>query len=177
MKNIYLAAPDIKYKKSFKDYVLAYQKSDNEFYFSIYKKALENFQEYLAELHNYSIGNNLPRGEVQTSTFWLINEMEVVGIVRIRHQDIGCDGNIGYDISPNKRNQGYGFEILKLALEKAIQLDLKEVFLTCNVENAASKKIIEKNGGKLLGTVFDVEENEQLYKYCITLVTERPFQI
>lgn len=41
MKNLYLAAPDLKYKKSFEDYVLAYQKSDNEFYFSIYKKALE----------------------------------------------------------------------------------------------------------------------------------------
>jgi predicted acetyltransferase len=47
MENLYLAAPDVKYKKSFEDYVLAYQKSGNEFYFSIYKKALENFQDYL----------------------------------------------------------------------------------------------------------------------------------
>ncbi len=172
MKNLYLAAPDIKYKKSFEDYVLAYQKSDNEFYFSIYKKALENFPDYLNELHSYSIGIDLPQGEVKTSTYWLINETEVLGVVRIRHQDVGCDGNIGYDISPNNRNQGYGFEILNLALEKAEQIGLNEVYLTCNIENSASRKIIEKNGGKLLGTVFDTEENEHLYKYCITLVSE-----
>ncbi len=172
MENLYLAAPDVKYKKSFEDYVLAYQKSGNEFYFSIYKKALENFQDYLKELHSYSIGIDLPPGEVKTSTYWLIHETKVIGVVRIRHQDVGCDGNIGYDISPNNRNQGYGFEILKLALEKAVQIGLNEVFLTCSTENSASRKIIEKNGGKLLGTVFDTEENEYLYKYCISFVSD-----
>lgn len=38
-----------------------------------------------------------------------------------------------------------------------------------NIDNIASKKIIEKNNGKLLGTIFDEEENEHLYRYVITL--------
>ncbi len=53
-----------------------------------------------------------------------------------------------------------------------MQIGLNEVFLTCNIDNSASRKIIEKNGGKLLRTVFDTEENEYLYKYCITLISE-----
>lgn len=64
---------------------------------------------------------------------------------------------------------GYGFQILKLALEKAIKIGLEEIILLCNVDNTASKRIIEKNNGKLLGTTFDKDENEFLYKYSISL--------
>jgi predicted acetyltransferase len=39
--------------------------------------------------------------------------------------------------------------------------------VTCNIDNIFSKKIIERNNGKLLGTIFDEEENENLYKYSI----------
>ena len=158
MKDIFLVEPDKEYQKSFERYALAYRKINDEHYFNKYKKALENFQDYL---------NDLPHGEVVTSTFWLIDKEEVVGVVRIRHQEVECAGHIGYDISPDYRNRGYGFQILKLALEKAISIGLDEVILTCNVENVASKKVIEKNNGKLLGTVFDEEENEYMYKYSI----------
>jgi len=40
--------------------------------------------------------------------------------------------------------------------------------VTCYVDNEFSKKIIEKNGGKLLGIIFNEEENENLYKYSIS---------
>ncbi len=43
--------------------------------------------------------------------------------------------------------------------------------VTCNIDNIASRKIIEKNNGKLMETIFDEEENEDLYKYSITLAT------
>ena len=169
MKDLFLVKPNIKYQKSFVNYALTYKKINDEHYFNKYKKALENFQDYLNDLHNYSKGNDLPQGEVITSTFWLIDKKQVVGVVRIRHQEVECAGHIGYDISPDCRNRGYGFQILKLALEKAMKIGIKEVFLTCNIENTASKKIIEKNNGKLLGTIFDEEEDEYLYKYSITL--------
>ncbi|WP_291578764.1 GNAT family N-acetyltransferase [Clostridium sp. UBA6640] len=171
MKNLFLVEPNKKYQKSFENYALTYRKISNEHYFNKYKKALENFQDYLNNLHNYSKGNDLPEGEVITSTFWLIDTKEVVGVVRIRHQEVECAGHIGYDISPDYRNRGYGFQILKLALEKAIEIGISEVILTCNIDNTASKKIIEKNNGKLLGTIFDEEEKEYLYKYSITLTT------
>jgi predicted acetyltransferase len=52
-----------------------------------------------------------------------------------------------------------------------MEIGLEEVILTCNIDNIASKKIIEKNNGKLLGTIFDEEENEYLYKFSIILTT------
>ena len=69
-------------------------------------------------------------------------------------------GHIGYDISANCRNRVYGYYILKLASKEAIAI--VDVILTCNIHNIASKKVIEKNKGKLLQTIFDEEENRIL---------------
>lgn len=169
MKDLFLVEPNKEYEKSFENYVLAYRKINDEHYYNKYRKALENFQDYLNYLYDCSKGRKLSQGEIATSSFWLIDKKEVVGVVRIRHQDVECAGHIGYDISPDYRNRGYGFQILKLALEKTINIGIEEVILTCNINNSASKKIIEKNGGKFLGTVYDEEESETLYKYSITM--------
>ena len=39
--------------------------------------------------------------------------------------------------------------------------------------NEYSRKIIEKNNGKLLGTIFDEEESENLYKYSISTCNDK----
>lgn len=119
MIDLFLTEPNEKYKRSFENYTLAYKKINDEQYFNKYKKALDNFYEYLNDLKDYSEGKNLPQGYVVTSTFWLIAREEVVGVVRIRHQEVDTAGHIGYDMSPDYRNKGYGFEILKLALNEA----------------------------------------------------------
>jgi len=168
MKDVFLIEPNKEYQKSFENYVLAYIKINDEHYLNKYKKALVNFQSYLNDIYNYSKGYDLPQGEVITSTFWLIDKKEVVGVVRIRHEEVGTAGHIGYDISPDFRNKGYGNVILKHALEKVEEIGIKEIVLTCNIDNIASKKIIENNHGKLISTIYDEEENEYLYKYIIS---------
>ncbi|ERJ11305.1 GNAT family N-acetyltransferase [Haloplasma contractile] len=168
MSELFLTEPSLKFQESMKTYALAYKKINDQHYFNKYIKALDHFQEYLNDLYNLSEGINLLKGDVTTSTYWMISKKEVVGVVRIRHQDVDCAGHIGYDISPTYRNKGYGYQILKLALKKSIEVGIDEVILTCNINNTVSKKIIEKNNGKLLGTIFDEEENDYLYKYCIS---------
>ena len=171
MKNSFLVEPDKAYKKSFENYVLEYKKINDNFYYYKYKKALENFDEYLKDLYNYSKGIDLLKGEVQTSTFWLIDNEEVVGVVRIRHQEVECAGHIGYDISPAYRNKGYGTNILKLALERAAKIGIKRAIVNCNIDNIPSKKIIEKNNGELLGIIFDEEESVSLYEYSVPTIS------
>jgi len=173
MKDLFLSMPSKEYKKSFEDYVIAYKNADDNYYFTKYKKGMENFNEYVDDLYKYSKGIDLPKGWVITSTFWLIDNNEVVGVVRVRHQDVGTDGHIGYDISPDYRKKGYGTQILKLALVEAEKIGIKEVMVTCNIDNEFSRKIIEKNNGKLLGTIFDEEENENLYKYSISTSNDK----
>ncbi|MBI4992648.1 MAG: GNAT family N-acetyltransferase [Candidatus Magasanikbacteria bacterium] len=109
--------------------------------------------EYIKKSRYYERGVNLPKGIVPTSTFWLIDKGVFIGRVGLRHKLNkklrGFGGHIGYAIRPSKRNQGYGSEILRLALQKAKQLGLKKVMVTCDDTNIASQKIIEKNNGKL----------------------------
>lgn len=169
MNNLLLVEPRREYQKSFENYILAYERKNDTHYLNIYKRGLEDFHGYLNDLNNLYKGIEIPQGWVRTSTFWLIDNDEVVGVVRVRHQDVSTAGHIGYDISPCYRNKGYGTQILKLALVEAEKIGIKEVIVTCNIDNIASKKIIEKNNGKLLGTIFDEEENETLYKYSITV--------
>lgn len=167
MTDLFLHKPDIKYKNGFEKYVIAYKEAGENYYFNMYKQALENFDEYLKYLDNWLKGINLKDGFVNTSTFWLIDNNEVVGVTRVRHEEVECAGHIGYDIAPIYRTKGYGTKILELALKEAEKIGIKDVIVTCSIENTASRKIIEKNKGQLLGTVFDEEENENLYKYLI----------
>ncbi len=167
MKNSFLAEPCREYKNSFENYVLAYKRAKDNYYYDKYKKALEDFDEYLEELDNYSKGTGRTLEDVATTTLWLIEDNEVVGVVRIRHWEVECAGHIGYDISPEYRNRGYGTRILKLALRRAAKLGIDNAIVNCRIDNTASKKIIESNNGILLGIIYDETEKEYLYKYSI----------
>lgn len=106
---------------------------------------------YVQQCENYSQGKNLPEGKVPATTYWLIDEKELVGVVNIRHEltdhlrKIG--GHIGYAIRPSARKRGYGTRILELALLKAKQIGITKALVTCDESNIGSQKIIEKNGG------------------------------
>ena len=60
-------------------------------------------------------------------------------------------GHIGYEIRPSARRRGYGTLILKLALERARELGISPVLVTCDVDNLGSRGVIEANGGELEG--------------------------
>lgn len=167
MDKIFLSEPQKEYQTSFQAYAKAYERINDNDYYNKYKPALKNFEEFLISLHDCSLGNNLSPGDIAATSFWLIAQNEVVGVVRIRHEEDPTAGHIGYDISPDFRNKGYGNMILTLALEKAKAFKLNEVVITCNTENTVSKKIIENHGGKFLGIIYDEEEDEHLYKYVI----------
>jgi len=167
MNKLLLVEPSKEYQNSFEKYVTAYKSFNDKYYYDMYKKALVNFDEYINKLNKFSKGINLPLGLVIISTFWLIDNGEIVGVTRVRHQGVETAGNIDYDISPLYRNRGYGTKILNLILEKAKEIGLNDVVLLCTLNNIASKKIIEKNNGKFLEVVFDAEDNKELYKYRI----------
>ena len=166
-KKLLLIEPNKNYQDSFKKYAKAYKDIKNKHYYDIYKKGLDDFDKYVNELKRLSKEENLHLGFVTTSTFWLIDNDEIVGVTRIRHKEKAADGNIRYDISPIYRNKGYGTKILKFALEKAKEIGLKDVIVTCALNNIVSKKVIEKNNGNLLEIIYDSDDNQELYKYKI----------
>ncbi len=61
-------------------------------------------------------------------------------------------GHIGYSILPAFAGHGYASAALAAMLRVAHAAGLPEVVITCDETNAASRRIIEKNGGRLVET-------------------------
>lgn len=86
------------------------------------------------------------------------------------------NGNIGYEIEENFRGNNFSFKACKLVLQVAKTHGMKEIFLTCDENNIASYKTIEKLGGKLIETTkppktyFAYRENmkkQRIYKLIL----------
>jgi predicted acetyltransferase len=85
--------------------------------------------------------------------YWLVNGNKFIG--RIKYRPIlnealkSHGGNIGYKVRPSERGKGYASQMLNEVIKKAKSDGLNEVFMTCDSDNIASIKIIEKSGGVL----------------------------
>lgn len=61
-------------------------------------------------------------------------------------------GHIGYSVVPWKRRLGHATSALGQMLDEAVQEGLPYVILTTDLDNVASQRVIEANGGALLGS-------------------------
>jgi predicted acetyltransferase len=133
---------------------------------------LSDFSALLKKLDDCSRGVGIPDGFVAHSTFWLVRDgKEVVGVSSLRHaltpKLLREGGNIGYGIRPSARGQGLGIEILRLTLDQAMAIGLKEAFITCDKANVASARVILRNGGILDSEIFLEERGVFLQRYWI----------
>lgn len=160
-----LIKPKIELKDKFYEVIEDYKREQEWHYYYKYDKALEDYDGYLTDLEKNSKGIDLAEGDVPTTLYWLVDEgeTEIRGIIRIRHKAVPIHGNIGYDVPPKMRFKGYGREILKLGVLKAKEMGITEVRVTCAANNEGSKRIIEANGGELLGTAMDNSERFNQY--------------
>ena len=60
-------------------------------------------------------------------------------------------GHVGYAVVPWKRGKGYATLALKQLLERVREEGLAYIELTSDVDNPASHKVIEANGGAIVG--------------------------
>ncbi len=60
-------------------------------------------------------------------------------------------GHVGYAVVPWKRNRGYATQALRLVLAEAAAEGLPYVLITTDLDNVASQRVIERNGGTLVG--------------------------
>lgn len=170
----FLVEPSLDYKESFLNMVMDYLRQKEDTYTDLYKPALANFNKYVKKLLHHARGINLPDGEVSYSTYWLTDRYgKIYGNVRIRHYSLHVYGNIGYDIRPSARRQGYGTILLRLALEKARELNLKRIKIACDQRNKASIRVIEKNGGIFIERVYDRRTRLFVNRYYIDIINKK----
>lgn len=105
----------------------------------------EKFDRYRQE-------RDLRPDRVGEDKYWLVDEetARFLGEVAVRHRLNDAlrqrGGHIGYGVRCSEWNRGYGTLLLSLALEKAKERRISPVLVTCNDDNLASARVIEKNG-------------------------------
>jgi predicted acetyltransferase len=103
-------------------------------------------------------------GPLPTSTFVLHDTGEEVGFIQIRHRPsrgVGvppaCASHVYYEVREDRRGRGYGSKLLELGKTEAQRLGFESIIVGCFATNPASKKVIKKNGGVLIGVNIDAD--------------------
>ena len=127
---------------------------ENAFKNPVKKMSYDEFKLWLVQQDAWSRNENLPNGYVGQTCFWLMVDDVPVAFGKIRHALTPSSrmqgGNIGYAVSSEYRGMGYGTKILNLLLQKAEEMNIQEKLLSVEKFNLASKRVIEKNGGRLV---------------------------
>ena len=147
---------------------------ENELHGSALFDKIYVFDDWLALLKNNSDEKTVNPDWVVSTTYFAIRKYDskIIGMIDIRHtlnellENYG--GHIGYGVRPSERNKGYATQMLKLALEYCVQINLKTVMLACYKGNVASRKTIEKCGG-ILGKEFLYTDGKIVQVFWITL--------
>ncbi len=170
-----LVNPSMTYEQSFCEALKEFDERGTKGFWN-HRGPIADVRAYIMRTLQNSEGKDLPDGAVPSSTFWLIDDGVFVAHVNIRHilndalKQVG--GHIGYAVRPSRQKMGYGSHILALALPKAQALGIRRALVTCSPDNAASRKIIEKNGGKFHAQV--EVKGEPVLQFWIDLSTIPP---
>lgn len=111
----------------------------------------DDFSKWLELTASRRSGKNVAPGWVPSTFELAIVENQIAGRLSVRHalNDflLNQGGHIGYGVLPTFRGRGVGKRLLQRGLEVAAALGIQQVLVTCDDDNAASRRIIEGAGG------------------------------
>lgn len=170
--NLQLVAPSTTYRDSFLKGLRAFQAEGLPWWLGPdVDLALQDFDTYVAGKLAEATQPTPPR--VPKTHLWAVSDAQFVGRIAIHHtlndalRTVG--GHIGYDTVPSFRGRGVATEMLRQALPVARALGVTDVLITCDDDNAASIRVIERNGGVLQQTRAVAPSNTLKRFYGITL--------
>jgi predicted acetyltransferase len=93
------------------------------------------------------------RWGVPVTERWFVDGTTYLGTVIIRHHLTPVlereGGHIGYHVVPGHRRRGHATQMLAEAVVVCQRLGLRQVLVTCPLDNLGSRRVIEANGGAL----------------------------
>lgn len=130
-----------------------------------------DFEALLLRLADLANGRNVPPGYVPSSTFWLVQGEELVGVSNLRHhlnERIRLHGgHIGLGIRPSFRGRGLGNLLLARTIVEARRRGIIELHVHCHKGNVPSARMIVRNGGVLDSEVQDEGGGDLIQRYLV----------
>lgn len=164
-----LVLPNPEYEQSYCAYIV--ELGDEERYPFPLDFEHNDFAALLRRLDDFAKGINIPEGFVSSSTFWLIEDGEIVGVSNLRHylneRIRHCGGHIGLGIRPSYRGRGLSKVLMALTIQEARKRGIGELHIHCHKHNQASARMIISNGGVLDSEIGDAEPEEIVQRYVV----------
>jgi len=108
--------------------------------------ASEDFDSFVADRRGIRT-----RWGVPSTVFWYVSEEHYLGTLVVRHQLTpelaAAGGHVGYHVVAPWQRQGHATRMLAAGLAECRRIGLRQVLLTCNPNNEASRRVILANGG------------------------------
>jgi predicted acetyltransferase len=128
----------------------------------------EEFADWVARLHRQEDVTVPPEPDrVHCSYRWMVEGDRILGTIALRHELndflFNLGGHIGYGVRPSERRRGLAGWALGETLVAAKELGLDRVLITCDDDNVASARTIERAGG----VMEDMREGKR--RYWITI--------
>ena len=166
-----LTKPTVGYEKSYRSYIK--ELGNAERYPFTLDFDFDDFSELVVRLNNCSLGIDLPDGGVPHTTFWLVEDEEIVGVSSLRHRMTDqlkrLGGHIGFGVRPSAQGRGVAKELLRRTLHEAGLLGIREALVICLKDNVASSSVIKANGGWLESEYTVPEYSGLLQRYVVPI--------
>src|SRR5688572_359300 len=129
----------------------------------------DDFSKWLELMAARRSGEDVAPGWVAATFELAIVDMRVAGRLSVRHALNGFllqqGGHIGYGVLPAFRGRGIGKRMLQRGLQLTSELGIERVLVTCDEDNAASRRIIEGAGGSYESSCAGADAKAAIRRY------------
>ena len=172
-----LVLPCKKYEKGYYELVNSAIKNKDELEMGNAYRNGESYQDMLNRLKDRRNGIGISNRDVPATVYFIIDNNKLVGTIDLRHElndnYFSRLGHVAYYIKPEERKKGCATKALSLALEKYKKQKIEKVLITCLEDNVASRKVIEKNGGKLEKSFYDDITKKYIQRFWINTMNDK----
>ena len=169
----HLIPPSVALDQTYREFLAEVKHHDERLTPWVLAMEAPTFAELIRKLEQYSQGVGLQSGFVPHSTYWLVDDdKNLLGVSNLRHELTPSlklvGGHIGFGVRPSQRGKGLGSRLLALTLLEAKRRGMDRVLLTCDRQNQASARVIEKNDG-VLDCEVSLDDDNAARRYWIDL--------